>query len=160
VTLRGRFLKTAAALVAAGLLPVALAAPAAATDYTYDGKDPISTGCANDAQTMALSHLHTADTSFWSKAYVELRYSATCHTAWARLSNAYGPIYASSSGGFAFIHRGTDGKQYSCSLTSQSDTSSCYTAMVYDKDPIRSRAYGEDDDWSYDGNVSAWTAWY
>lgn len=157
MTVRTGFIRTAIGLVTAGLLPLTLAVPAEAATYPYDGRDPIAAGCASDATTKASSHLHAGND--WSVAYVELRYSVACHTAWARLSNAYGPVYKTWGGGGALIHRNSDGKEYTCSLDSENDKT-CYTAMVYDKDPITSSAYGQDDDWSIDGGVSAWTSPY
>jgi len=157
VTVRTGITRAAIGLITAGLLPLTLAVPAEAANYAYDGKDSIATGCANDATTKATSHLHAGND--WSLAYVELRYSVKCHTAWARLSNAYGPVPFEFTGGSALIHRNSDGKQYECGLDDETDTT-CYTAMVYDKDPITSSAYGEDHDWHLRHWVSAWTSPY
>jgi hypothetical protein len=96
-----------AALVAIGVHPT----PAAAAACTYsacNGRDPQSTGCAVGARTIA--DFESEQDGFM---YVELRYSPTCHAAWARSTVAapgmmphawlvlYG--YHSSSGGSAFI---------------------------------------------------------
>jgi len=158
VTVRTGVTRAAIGLLTAGLLPLTVAVPAEATNYAYDGKDPIATGCANDATTKALSHLNSGGD--WSEAYVELRYSLKCHTAWARLSNAYGPDPGNFTGGYALIHRNSDLKQYRCDLVDAVEYTSCYTAMVYDKDPITSSAYGFDHDWKLRHWVGAWTSPY
>lgn len=95
------------------------------------------TGCANDATTKATSHLHSGGD--WSRAY--------------------GPVPFEFAGGYALIHRNSDGKQYKCTLDDGSATT-CYTAMVYDKDPITSSAYGFDHDWVLRHWVDAWTSPY
>ncbi|MEV0781854.1 hypothetical protein AB0I52_02450 [Streptomyces sp. NPDC050423] len=55
--------------------------------------------------------------------------------------------------GKVLIVRNSDGKAYSCtnlSLRSSLGSYTCYTAMVYDKDPLSSHAEG----WSQYDNVS------
>ena len=80
----------AAVLLAASLvgLTVATAAPAAAVGCWGDycsGQDPESTGCSADAYTLA------ADESYGTGAYVELRWSPTCKTEWARVPRTNWP---------------------------------------------------------------------
>ena len=137
VKVRKGFTRAAAGLITAGLVPLTLAVPAGAATYAYDGKDSIATGCANDATTKATSHLHSGGD--WSRAY--------------------GPVPFEFTGGYALIHRNSDGKQYKCTLDDESATT-CYTAMVYDKDPITSSAYGFDHDWALRHWVDAWTSPY
>ena len=43
-----------------------------------DGKDPIATGCSADATNLAVAS--------GSGVYIQLRYSPTCRSAWARAS--------------------------------------------------------------------------
>jgi len=60
--------------------------PSSAIAAPYDGSDPGATGCASSAYTIS---------SFYDRyygGYVELRYSTSCSTAWARFSCAPGPI--------------------------------------------------------------------
>ncbi|OXM59476.1 hypothetical protein [Amycolatopsis vastitatis] len=44
MTVRTGVTRAAIGLLTAGLLPLTLAVPAEATNYAYDGKDPIATG--------------------------------------------------------------------------------------------------------------------
>ena len=92
---------------------------AACSGYTCDGKDP-AVYC-NDGVTVASTGV--------GPAYLELRYSPTCRSVWARISNAgYDP--ASQLAGWAQIHRNSDGRAYRCSVYSGS--TGCYTMMLND----------------------------
>lgn len=51
------------------------------------GQDPQATGCAADAYTVA----HARIPGTWS--YVELRWSPTCKTNWARVHSSWGTSY-------------------------------------------------------------------
>lgn len=129
---------TAAAFATTAAVGLAGTQSASATDYYYDGKNPASTVCANDARTV---YSKTAPNG----ELVELRYSNYCHTAWARLTHAHGSTGSNGAWG-AWIHRNTDGKTYACTVPSTG--TSCFTAMVYDKDPLTSyaKASGDDDE--------------
>ncbi|MGR4881665.1 DUF2690 domain-containing protein [Streptomyces sp. LARHCF249] len=135
------------ALVAAPLLVAAIPGNAHAASYPLDGQNPSSAGCAADATTKQSAYIGTSN---WTLGVVELRYSVKCHTAWARIrlsENAWGK---------AQIVRNNDGKAYNCSNLSYSDSLgsyTCYTAMVYDKDPLNSFAEG----WSQYSNTSLHT---
>lgn len=62
------------------------AAPAQAVGCWGDwcsGQDPQGTHCSDDAFTLA------ADESYGTGAYVELRYSQTCKTEWARVPRSH-----------------------------------------------------------------------
>lgn len=134
-------------------LPAVLAAPvlvvmgpgsAQASTYALDGKDPISAGCSGDVTTMKRASIGT---SSWTLGAIELRYSVKCHTAWARIT------LSEDVWGKAQIVRNTDGKAYNCtnlSYNASLGSYTCYTAMVYDKDPLSSYAEG----WSQYDNVS------
>lgn len=135
------------------VLPTVLAAPvlvallpgsAQAASYSMDGKNPISAGCSGDATTVKRASIGT---STWKLGGVELRYSVKCHTAWARIT------LSEDVWGKAQIVRSSDGKSYNCTKLTYSSSLgsySCYTAMVYDKDPLSSYAEA----WSQYDNVS------
>lgn len=88
-----------------------------------DGTDPIATGCANDARTVK---------SDWfgpnGNVLIELRYSAKCRSAWARVTipqAATDSVWADAA-----VTRNQDGKQYLCVVPNGSR--SCYTPQVND----------------------------
>lgn len=65
------------------LVPVAVSAPAQAVGCYGDycsGKDPQSTGCSADAITFASNNVYGTGYT------IELRWSPTCKTEWARIS--------------------------------------------------------------------------
>lgn len=75
-------------LVAAGLLPVP--ASAAVTAYcgdTCSGKDPEQTGCSADART--IPGTRTAIYGTGGESWVEIRWSDTCQTNWARTNASF-----------------------------------------------------------------------
>ncbi|MFC6087386.1 DUF2690 domain-containing protein [Sphaerisporangium aureirubrum] len=81
-----------AAVVAAVACGAALAMPAHATaavscygDFC-SGQDPQATGCAADAVTVATDKVYAAE------IYLDLRWSPTCKTNWARLRGVSGTI--------------------------------------------------------------------
>lgn len=130
-------------VLAAPVLAVSLPGSAQAATYEMDGKNPISAGCSGDATTVKRSSIGT---STWTLGAVELRYSVKCHTAWARIT------LSEDVWGKAQIVRNTDGKSYNCTKLSYNaslGSYTCYTAMVYDKDPLSSYAEG----WSQYDNV-------
>jgi hypothetical protein len=71
----------ASLLFGSGAVVLATAAPAEASVSCYgdycSGRDPQATGCANDAVTFAVANL--------SYGTLQLRWSPTCKTEWARL---------------------------------------------------------------------------
>jgi hypothetical protein len=136
--------KALPAVIAAPFLVALIPGSAQAATYSMDGKNPISAGCAADSTTMKESYIGT---SSWTLGAIELRYSVKCHTAWARIT------LSENAWGKAQIVRNTDGKAYSCTNLSYSTSLgsyTCYTAMVYDKDPLSSYAEG----WSQYDNVN------
>lgn len=81
-------------VVLAALLLALFAGPANAEGCYGDwcsGKDPAATGCAKDASTVAYVHVHYQTTAnlFRQNEYaglLELRWSPSCQTNWARFS--------------------------------------------------------------------------
>ena len=126
------------------ILATALAQTTPASANSYDGKDPVSTGCSSTATTKAY-----ADGSGYT---IELRWSSGCATAWARIvvENDY-----LSLGAAAEIISQTDGN-YACSKFSSYSTnySSCYTPMVADGVGLKADAYGEV------GGDGTYTGWF
>lgn len=86
---------------------------------------------------------------------VELKFSSTCKTAWAKITmnNTLTSGYEAN----AEITRNTDGKRYNCDSAGGNGKAvagqkSCYTPMVYDLDPRTSYAFGK-----YSGpNLNVW----
>ena len=83
MTHRFRRVLVAATALTSGLASLVLTSPTASAASCYGGyctnTDPVATGCARDAKTLA------ADYSYGTTAAVELRYSPTCKTQWARV---------------------------------------------------------------------------
>ncbi|WP_329275936.1 DUF2690 domain-containing protein [Streptomyces sp. NBC_00691] len=125
---------SALALAASGLFlsagPASAATSCSGPDCT--GKDPAATVCQNDARTVATNSLG-----------VELRYSPTCRSAWARYSGTTGmTVWVSSNTGLnqAILHPGNG--------------ASAWTAMIDDKG-ILAHACGY-----VSGFGSECTSWY
>lgn len=94
-------------VVAAAALALTLALPAAALAAPYDRTDPMQTGCANSAQTVAQRAIYDplGGSTNGPLGYVQVRYSTTCHTKWARVVTYNG----SQSWMEAFAQRLADG---------------------------------------------------
>lgn len=114
----------------------------------FDGTNPEKTGCARTARTVRYATLRNPNTK---TAYgrIELRYSSSCRTAWARLTS-FGPacIPGDDFCGFGSVIRNSDGRRFSCSL--QRGRKSCYTAQVNDAG-VTSYASGQVDNGAYSG---------
>jgi hypothetical protein len=88
---------------------------------TYDGDSPVLSGCANDAYTARSATLA-------SGSIIELRYSPSCRTVWARITN---PVVDDNNNySFAIVTRNSDGHTYSCLVPT--GAKSCYTPMLND----------------------------
>ncbi|PHF49737.1 hypothetical protein COF72_06795 [Bacillus pseudomycoides] len=85
-----------------------------------NGSDPIATGCARDAKTVGYD--------MFSGAEVELRYSPSCRSAWAKFTIGEDPA---AKEGTARITR-NDGVSYSCTAKKSLGQKSCYTKQVND----------------------------
>jgi hypothetical protein len=133
-----RNLVVAAVVASCGV--IALPGSASAATYSLDGQSPVTAGCSSDATTAVGGEIK-ADNGNGVIGAIDLRYSVACHAAWARVRISV----SADLPGKAEITRTNDGKSYSCTnLTYSSSLGlySCYTAMVYDKDPLTSYAYG------------------
>ncbi|MCP1122726.1 YjfA family protein [Bacillus sp. 3103sda1] len=97
----------------------AVPAPKVAAAVT-NGSDPIATGCARDAKTVGYSQ--------YSSAAIELRYSPSCRSTWAKLTLGGDPAIKEGS---AIITR-NDGVKYSCYAKKSLGQTSCYTRQVND----------------------------
>lgn len=123
-------------LATAGLVS---ASPVSAA--TYDGQTAgVGNSCDRSAVTVRQADIGTL-------GWVELRYSTTCLTTWARVYsyNGYQPSVAYDAS--AVIHRNSDGRQYSCAFSYAGQTY-CYTPMVNDNG-VTSYAWGEIDSGMY-----------
>ncbi len=111
-------------------------------DGAYDNVDPESTSCVDDAVTVDSVDLYGY--AFGEADYVatlDLRYSPSCRTVWARITTLEG-LYAAGDweGGQCWIHRNSDGAELEDSHCS-SDHTVCYTNMLDDAD-VSCYAYG------------------
>jgi hypothetical protein len=123
------------AVVTGLLLALAGAGPAQAAPY--DGQNPEGSSCNNSRTFTA----RTADVKITSGASrgavlgrIELRYSPTCRTVWARLVNYMNYVPGDQHRGDPYIHRNSDGKEYGrlqCDRPSGRNTV-CWTRMLND----------------------------
>ena len=91
--------------------------------YPYDHTDPASTGCSLHTQTP----YNVSD----SAIEIQLRYSTTCYTAWARsITNQYIKYTLSAQ-------RSNDGAHEDFSY----DLGGAYTYQLYDAGSLHTRAY-------------------
>jgi hypothetical protein len=128
------------ALAAVGASGLVVADAGAASAATYDGQAPASTSCWNDRRIESSTYLYSG--SYQSDAIIDLYYSPSCRTTWARIEHGTIAQPGDNIGGIAQIIRNSDGRTYSCNVTSTSGT--CYTAMVNDAN-VTSYAYGVED---------------
>ncbi|MFC7440379.1 DUF2690 domain-containing protein [Laceyella putida] len=106
---------------------------------SWTGTWPDQTPCANDARTV-----HSARID--ADSVIELRYSPSCETTWARITANY-PHEPSVRGlGKARIVRNSDGRSYECEL--RGGQSVCWTLQENDHN-VTSYAWGLHDDGSY-----------
>jgi hypothetical protein len=96
---------------------------ASAGANVYAGRNPEATGCADDAQTIDRKPVGPTGAEIW------LRYSPSCRTVWAHISNASPARPGDSAGGSALIYREQDGASDRCNAGS---ATSCSTAMLND----------------------------
>lgn len=113
-----------------------------AANYPMDGQSPVKKGCNKTGvvkKSKKISYKGTTGT-------VYLMYSTSCKTAWSfvKLNKPF-----SKKGYFvsARIFRNNDRKMYYCSNKGgngdiEVGQSSCYSAMVYDKNPNTAYALG------------------
>ncbi|MGA5824167.1 DUF2690 domain-containing protein, partial [Kitasatospora sp. NPDC094028] len=125
--------------------------------YSCDGWEPDQSGCANDAVTPSGESVAIMSGNA-TVGWIELRYSPTCRTAWARVRS----YYWGGQGEFAAITRHSDNQSYGCASYNWSTTLgaySCYTQMVYDGGEY-SQAFGKAPNWYNGALTSARTPWY
>jgi hypothetical protein len=130
------------------------ASPASATSgYGYDGQWPDISGCDSSAITAEQATIYQGNATI---GYIQLRYSTTCRTAWARIISYYNNGVGEKAG----IERNSDGKFYNCyTATAYSGGGySCYTQMVYDGG-VSSYAWGWSPNW-YGSSANASTPSY
>ncbi|TDU04994.1 uncharacterized protein DUF2690 [Streptomyces sp. 846.5] len=136
-----RVLGRAAAVAALTAAPLAASGPAQAA--TYDGQDPIATGCASSAITAESTPIYRGDLT--QVGTIQLRYSTSCRTAWAR-------IITPLSTGVAFVYRNTGGAEgcpgsgNALTWSSTLGDYTCYTPMLNDAN-VASYGWGVVDGW-------------
>lgn len=120
----------------AAVLGVGLFTGTADAATTYTGKDPATSGCATDATTVGTSPIKNPSGGVLGT--IDLRYSVTCHAAWARITlptplhicstvcPSWGPQRAS-----AVVHRNSDGVEET--VTVDDGNTTAWTNMVDDQ---------------------------
>jgi len=91
-----------------------------------DGKDPSATNCSDDGKTIGSSGIWDGGTEV---ALVDLRWSNTCQTNWARVTD-----YASTTYTWAELENNHDtisSTTYGINCGPQSSGNVCYTVMYY-----------------------------
>jgi hypothetical protein len=129
----------AVVLIAAGL-QADFARSASAANLPGDGQDPIAAGCAGDARTIYSNEISNNGSAL---GWIDLRYSPSCRTTWARVRN-----YSYNAYDTAHIVRNGDNVGFDCGPTSWNSTLnaySCYTPMVNDANKT-SYAWGSAND--------------
>jgi hypothetical protein len=134
--------KLLAALLLAGSLFLLEARPAQA--LPYDGTDPATTGCSASARTPYYRVF--ADFIGQYLGEIQLRFSSSCQTAWARLvfpgKGTVGCPYLGEgvACGEVEVHRKNDGSWMDC-YVGNGDTG-CYTRQLWDQGSYQSYAAG------------------
>lgn len=102
------------ALAALGAAALSLASPAQASAATQSvgcygdycsGQDPMATNCAADAYTVASAGVYGT----YGQQYVEIRWSPTCKTNWARANFPTGNIKAVQETGYTAGYGNSNG---------------------------------------------------
>lgn len=104
----------------------------------WTGTWPHKTKCVNDAITVQSASID-------GDSVIELRYSPSCETIWARITADY-PHDPNRGLGTAKIIRNSDGCTYSCDIPV--GESFCFTQQVNDHN-VTSYAYGKHDNGRY-----------
>ncbi|MGS2587524.1 DUF2690 domain-containing protein [Streptomyces hebeiensis] len=131
--------------IVGGSIALLFAHSGSAQAHAYDGTDPSATGCSSSGRTVASAALTNRPGN--SLGTIELRFSSSCKTAWARITLRLQQWDCGSAAGLAcskaWVVRNNDGRTYSCTVyTGQTQ---CYTPQVYDYDPNTSYARGLSD---------------
>jgi Protein of unknown function (DUF2690) len=126
---------TGAALVATPLIGLAVTTSAQAAGCSgigCDGQDPTLTGCASSAYTVVSDYIYnSADTVI---GRVDLRYSPTCGTNWARTTSYIGAETLD-----AVVTRDDQGIHYNEYLN---NVTNVYTDMIYAPTPACAQGGG------------------
>jgi hypothetical protein len=136
------FISAALSLSVCGAAGAAATAPTASAAVTCSGEgcsgtSPETTGCANDGETIFSTNLTTS--SGQVVGLIQLRYSATCRTAWARIYDF------DTTSGWAKVIRAPQGPNLKCNETYNAalDEYTCYTDQWNDANPDEAFAEGQ-----------------
>ena len=111
-----------------------------------DGLDPIATGCVNDAYTARVAYIQ--DPQGNTIGEVDLRFSPTCGTNWARVISYIGtttlsPVILRNDGlAYCWPNVPFDGMVGDCFLNHSTTNLRAWTAMVYSPQPNTAFAEG------------------
>jgi hypothetical protein len=124
-----------------GAVGVAATTPAASAAVTCSGDgcnktSPEATGCANDGETIFSTNLMGNGLIV---GLIQLRYSPTCRTAWARIYDF------DTTSGWAEVIRAPQGPNLRCNETYNAalDEYTCYTDQWNDANPDEAFAEGQ-----------------
>ncbi|GIH07833.1 hypothetical protein Rhe02_59000 [Rhizocola hellebori] len=118
-----------AAVATLAFAATAVLVPGTANAATYDGQDPIASGCASSVITARLANIRGYD-GITIVGQIQLRYSTACRTVWGRIVAYYNDYNA-----HAYVNRNSDGAWYNCVNPTWSNNLaaySCYTPMLND----------------------------
>ena|SRR3979409_513686 len=115
----------------------------------WDGVAPASSSCWNDRRSVQSTHLLRGGHGRAVTSIIYLYYSPSCRTTWAHLTGGTIASRGDNAGGSAQIIRNSDGRTYTCNVTTSSGE--CTTRMVNDVG-VTSYAFGSEDS----GFVIAW----
>ncbi|MFF2448292.1 DUF2690 domain-containing protein [Neobacillus sp. NPDC058068] len=131
---------------------------------SYDGSNPVSTGCAKDAVTKSYSGIADRYDNIYGK--VELKWSAKCRTSWGKITlyraapYDKGSYYALATV-WSYNSNGTLRTRYNCADRGGNGAimkgqTSCYTPQVYNGAGYKAKARGIIN-WDI---ASGMTGWY
>ncbi|MGE7184446.1 DUF2690 domain-containing protein [Peribacillus sp. NPDC006672] len=115
---------------------------------SYDGSNPVSTGCAKDAVTKSYSGIVDRYDNVYGK--VELKWSAKCRTSWGKITlyraapYDKGAFYANANV-YSYNSSGNYREVYTCASGNgaiMKGQTSCYTAQVYNGAGYTAKAKG------------------
>ena len=127
-----------------------------AEDHSYDGKSPYYNSCDQSAVTKEKKWID-------SNSYVELKFSTTCKTAWAKVTVTRLAVYNNEADARIVrkqMERHTLAEVFGGNGVVNKGQTSCYTPMVYDLDPRKAQAQGKHAIPNSDAYNYAETIWY
>jgi hypothetical protein len=131
---RGAVIAAVASIATIGTLAPASPAIAYSKDY-WTGKSSVGTVCASDARAQYTRELTDITYGGGHGVYVDLMYSPTCRSAWARMRNGYGPFSFKEDDNGCYVEiRRKDGRNYFSYYQPLESNKTRQTVMVDDSE--------------------------